>query len=141
MVEAALSTSSQTPKRGEVWLVDLNPGIGSEQDKVRPAVVVSSDRTEVLEANVLVVGSDGVGVLPVKLVATITDWKDYFGRNIWHIPLDPTQQNGLTKKSAVDTLQMRSLDRKRFLRKLGALSADTMEEVAAAIAAVVEYQP
>ena len=122
-------------------MVDLNPKIGAEQDKVRPAVVVSSDAAAVLEAHVLVVGSDGVGVLPVKLVATITDWKDYFAKNIWHVPLEPTAENGLRKKSAVDAIQMRSLDRSRFLRKLGVLPADTMEEIAAAIASVVEYQP
>jgi len=39
------------PKRGEVWLVNLDPTVGAEIRKTRPAVVVSSD---------------AVGILPVK---------------------------------------------------------------------------
>jgi mRNA interferase MazF len=40
----------------------------------------------------------------------------------------------------VDVLQLRGLDTQRFVRRLGRLTADQMEEVAAAIAAIVEYQ-
>lgn len=37
-----------TPIRGEVWLVNLDPTIGVEIRKVRPAVVVSRDAIGVL---------------------------------------------------------------------------------------------
>jgi mRNA interferase MazF len=46
-----LTTSQTLPKRGEVWLVNLDPTVGAEIRKTRPAVVVSSD---------------AVGILPVK---------------------------------------------------------------------------
>jgi len=87
----------------------------------------------------VVVGSDAVGRLPIKLVAPITDWKEYFAPNIWHVRIDPDLANGLTKVSAVDTLQLRGMDRQRFIRKLGQVSAPTLEEIVLAIAAIIEY--
>lgn len=51
----------------EIWKVDFNPTIGAEIQKQRPALVISAD---------------AIGVLPIKLVALITDWKPYFKSNI-----------------------------------------------------------
>jgi len=48
------SPEPSTPQRGEIWLVNFDPTIGAEIRKTRPAVVVSSD---------------AVGRLPIKLVA------------------------------------------------------------------------
>lgn len=80
-----------------------------------------------------------MGVLPVKLVAPLTDWKPRYANNIWHVELMPTSQNGLSKPSAVDTLQIRGVDVQRFIRKIGRVSPRLMDEIAAAIAAVVEF--
>jgi mRNA interferase MazF len=114
----------ESPQRGEVWLVNFDPTIGSEIRKVRPAVVVSSNT---------------IGRLPIKLVAPITDWKDAFGRNSWHLKLEPNVTNGLAKVSAVDTLQLRGVDEQRFVRRLGRIEDEKMIRIAAAIALVVEY--
>lgn len=113
------------PRRGDLWLVNLDPTIGAEIKKRRPAVVVNTD---------------AVGRLPIKLIAPITGWKVSFAQSIWHVGIDPDSQNGLTKKSAVDTLQLRGVDTKRLIKKLGVVSATTMQEIAAAIASVVEYE-
>jgi mRNA interferase MazF len=113
------------PKRGEVWLVNLDPTVGAEIRKTRPAVVVSSD---------------AVGILPVKLIAPITDWQDRYAHTSWHVRIDPDVSNGLSKASAVDALQLRGVDRRRLVKKLGRLSAATMGEIAAVIASIVEYQ-
>ncbi len=120
-----MSTNPPLPKRGEVWLVNFDPTLGAEIKKTRPAVVVSSD---------------AIGKLPIKLIAPITDWKAYFNQNLWHVRIEPDSTNGLAKVSAVDTLQLRGVDIQRFIRKLGQLSETTMAEIAAAVAAVVEYQ-
>jgi mRNA interferase MazF len=120
----SLSTSPPAPKRGEIWLVSFDPTIGAEIKKTRPAVVISSD---------------AVGRLPVKLVAPLTDWKDYYAANIWHVRLDPDATNGLSKVSAVDTLQLRGMDRQRFIRKLGNTTPMQLEEIVLAVAAVIEY--
>ena len=113
------------PKRGEIWLVNLDPTVGAEIQKTRPAIIISSDY---------------IGKLPLKLVVPITDWKDSFVSYIWHIRLDPTNENGLTKPSAADALQARSLDTRRFVRKIGTLLELDLQEIARAIAAIIEYQ-
>lgn len=120
-----MSTNPPLPKRGEVWLVNFDPTLGAEIKKIRPAVMVSSD---------------AIGKLPIKLIAPITDWKAYSNQNMWHVKIEPDTTNGLAKVSAVDTLQLRGVDMQRFIRKLGQVSETTMAEIAAAVAAVVEYQ-
>jgi mRNA interferase MazF len=90
-----LSINTNVPKSGEIWLVNFDPTLGSEIKKVRPAIVVSSDV---------------IGKLPIKLVAPITDWKPLFAQNLWHIKIEPDISNGLTKVSAVDALQLRGVD-------------------------------
>ncbi len=119
------SIDFKTPKRGEIWLVDFNPTRGAEIQKQRPAIVMSSD---------------AIGRLPIKLVAPITGWKPVFAGNLWHVRMIPDQRNGLEKVSAVDVLQLRGVDVERFIRCLGRAAPGIIEEVAAAIAAVVEYQ-
>lgn len=112
-------------RRGEIWRVNLDPTIGAEIRKTRPVVVVNSD---------------AIGALPIKLVAPITEWKDHWTRNIWHVRVIPDSANGLEKVSAVDALQLRGVDTQRFVEKLGTVSPAVMRSIAAAIAAVVEYQ-
>ncbi|MCX6032967.1 MAG: type II toxin-antitoxin system PemK/MazF family toxin [Chloroflexi bacterium] len=120
-----MSINPNTPKRGEIWLVDFNPTRGAEIQKQRPAIVVNSD---------------AIGKLPIKLVAPITGWKPAFASNLWHVRVVPDRLNGLDKESAVDVLQLRGVDMQRFIRYVGRVAPTVMEEVAAAIAAVVEYQ-
>ena len=111
-------------KRGEIWLVNLDPTLGAEIQKTRPIVVINSD---------------SIGALPIRLVAPITEWKDYFSGNIWHVKLEPNSVNGLTKPSAVDTLQLRGIDTLRFIRKLGEVSPQMMKAIVVAITAVIQY--
>lgn len=117
-------TNSPSPKRGDIWLANFDPTVGAEIKKIRPAVVVSSD---------------GVGKLPIKLVAPITDWKEYYIGNIWHVRIDPDIANSLTKVSAVDVLQLRGMDLQRFIRKIGEVSSITLDEIVTAIAAIIDY--
>jgi mRNA interferase MazF len=117
-------TTNPLPRRGDVWLVNFDPTVGTEIRKIRPAVVISSD---------------AVGRLPIKLIASITDWKDYFGNNFWHVRIEPDANNGLTKASAIDTLQLRGMDTQRFIRQLGEISESQMTEITLAIVTLIEY--
>lgn len=111
-------------QRGEIWLVNLDPTVGAEIRKTRPVVVISSD---------------AVGTLPIRLVAPLMGWKEHFVGNVWHIKLLPDSRNRLTKTSAVDTLQLRGVDTQRFIQKLGSVSPTVMRSIIEAIAAVIEY--
>lgn len=90
---------TNTPKRGEIWLINFDPTVGAEIRKTRPGVIISSD---------------AMGKLPIKLTAPITEWKNYFTGNLWHVKVEPDDSNSLTKISAIDTLQIRGIDIKRF---------------------------
>ena len=112
--------------RGDIWQVDLHGSVGNEIRYERPVVVVTPDE---------------IGMLPLAIVCPITEWKDYFADNVWHVKLEPNQTNGLTKVSAVDALQLRSLsmDTQRFLWKRGRVSSSQiMDSISMAIAAVTQ---
>jgi mRNA interferase MazF len=88
----------------------------------------------------VVISSDAVGRLPIKIVAPVTEWKDYFRSNVWHVRLDPGGDNGVTKTSAVDALQVKSVAVDRFVSRLGRCSAAVVEEIVAAVPLVIEYE-
>lgn len=114
-----------SPRRGEIWRVKFDPTQGAELRKTRPAVVISSDE---------------IGILPIKLVAPITGWKEAFETNLWHVRIDPDDENGLDKPSAVDALQIRSVAIERFVERVGMVPSETLSEVTAAVAAVIEHE-
>ena len=113
------STILPNPRRGEVWDVNFDPTIGTEIQKIRPAVVININSIRHLQ---------------------ITSWKVRFSGKIWFVKVRPDNANGLTMESAVDTLQMRGVDTRRFLAKRGRLTATLMAEISGAIAAIIDYQ-
>jgi mRNA interferase MazF len=109
--------------RGEIWLINLDLTMGAEIKKTRPAVIVSSD---------------AIGVLPLKVIVPLTDWKDRFNIAHWMVLVEPSAQNGLDKPSAADAFQVRSLAQERFVRRLGQMEDKQMSEIAQALALVLE---
>jgi len=88
--------------RGEVWLINLDPAIGSEIKKTRPAVVVNDD---------------AIGILPLKVIVPITEWKDRYSVAPWMVQLEADTESGLSKPSAADAFQVRSVAQERFVRQ------------------------
>jgi len=91
-------------RQRDIWLVNLDPTIGSEIRKTRPCVIV---------------GDDAIGVLPLKLVAPITDLKERYHRVPWMVVLTPDIVNNLAKPSALDLFQVRCLSEERLVCKIG----------------------
>ena len=110
------------PKRGEIWLVDFDPSVGAEIRKIRPAVVISVD---------------SIGRLPLRVVVPITDWKPQYLSFPWFTSLPATKVNGLSKDSGADAFQVKSLSETRFVRLLGTITPDQMEDIASAVALCV----
>lgn len=106
------------PRRGEVWLVDFDPAIGAEIQKLRPAVVISMD---------------SIGRLPLRMVVPVTDWKPLYASFPWFVELPATTSNGLTKDSGADCFQTKSVSETRFVRQLGNITASQLVEIALAI--------
>ena len=69
-------------KQGEIWLVSLDPTIGAEIKKTRPAIIVNDNN---------------LGRLPLKIIVPVTDWKDRYAVAPWMVKLTPDPQNKLTK--------------------------------------------
>jgi mRNA interferase MazF len=89
---------------------------------------------------VVVVGDDRIGKLGLSIVVPITDWKEHYARAPWMVRLDPAVENGLTKPSAGDAFQVRSISHERLLTRLGVVSADLVDALAVAIALCVGYR-
>ena len=110
-------------RQGEIWEINLSPTIGAEIKKKRPAVIVNDD---------------AIGILPLKVIAPITAWKDRYSGAIWMVRVEPDNENKLKKSSAIDTFQIRSISTKRFLRKVGSVSSLVSDEIKMAIKAVID---
>ncbi|MFO7650063.1 MAG: type II toxin-antitoxin system PemK/MazF family toxin [bacterium] len=111
--------------RGEVWFINLDPTVGSEIRKTRPAVIVSDD---------------GVGALPLRVVVPITEWKDRYAGAPWFVKLLPSAESGLAKQSAADAFQVRSVACQRFVRRLGLLTPAQMADLGRALADVLAIE-
>jgi len=110
-------------KQGEIWEINLNPTVGAEIKKKRPAVIINDD---------------AIGILPLKVIVPITEWKDRFQGAIWMVKIEPNSENKLTKSSVIDTFQIRSVSTKRFLSKTGSVSKKELDEIKTAIKAVID---
>jgi mRNA interferase MazF len=110
-------------KRGEIWLVNLDPTIGSDIKKTRPAVIISSDL---------------VGILPLKIIVPFTGWKARYESAAWMVRIDPDDINGLSKLSASDALQVRSVSQQRLIKRLGALTPFQVAQIVQAVVNVLQ---
>lgn len=116
------SKSSPRPVRGEIWKLRFDPSKGAEIGKTRPAVVVNPA---------------SIGRLPLRIVVPITEWDPKYAAIPWLVHLRPTRRNGLTKPSAADCFQVKSVSIGRFVSRLGVLGAEDIEEISAGIALCV----
>jgi mRNA interferase MazF len=113
-------------RRGEVWLINLDPTIGAELKKTRPAVIVNDN---------------AVGLLPLKVIVPLTTWKEHYRQAPWLVRIEPHPDNGLDKPSAADAFQVRSLSQERLVRRLGRLTAAEMKSISTALALVLNIEP
>lgn len=101
-------------KQNEVWLINLDPTIGAEIKKTRPAIIVNDN---------------SLGKLPLKIIVPITDWKDRYEIAPWMIKIEPDRKHGLTKESSADCFQIRSVSQDRFVKRLGEINDSIMDEI------------
>lgn len=112
-------------KRGMVIDINLNPVKGSETGKIRPCVVVTNDVYNQL--------------IPVIQIVPITSWNEKKSQIQTNISLEPSKENGLTKKSIADCLQTRPIDYKYRLVKIrGQISNNNLLEIDRALKLVFD---
>jgi mRNA interferase MazF len=109
--------------QGEIWEVEFMPQRGVEIGKTRPAVVVNS-----LAA----------GILPLRIVVPITDWKPAYSRYFWFTLLAPSLSNGLQKLSGADAFQVKSVSTDRFVQKIGVVLPRELQSILEAVVLCLE---
>lgn len=110
--------SAGYPRRGEIYLTALDPAIGREIQKTRPALVIQNDVSNRLSE--------------VTIVAPITSTVR-FPLNPVHVLLSAGQATGLSVTSVAVFSQIRAVDRLRLIRRLGIVDTGIMEQVDEAI--------
>lgn len=104
-----------TCKRGEIWLVNFNPGRGSEQKGLRPALIIQNDT--------------GNQYASTTVVAAITTTIKRYPVTV----LISRREGGLKESSTVNLAQILTIDKGRLIKRLGQLGDDKMHEVDEAI--------
>jgi mRNA interferase MazF len=101
-------------QRGEVWKVDIPFAPGHAQAGERPAVIVQADPFIVTLPTVLIVPFTG-SQRAMRFTGTVL--------------VQPDGQNGLTAPSVALVFQMRVLDQRNCLQRLGILDAATLDQI------------
>jgi mRNA interferase MazF len=104
----------EPPRRGEVFLADLEPVVGSEQNGRRPFLVLSIRQMNAAPAG-----------LAIGLPLTTTD-----GSSKLHVRIDPAE-SGLSRVSYAMPEMVRSVSTLRFRKQVGRVPIETVETASA----------
>ena len=95
-------------------MVNLSPTVGAEITKTGPCVILSSNE---------------IGILPLKVIAPITDYKAHYDSTPWMVTLFPNRINNLSKKSVIDVFQLRSVSQSRLIKIIGKVTEEEFLKV------------
>lgn len=97
----------------EIWIADLNPGIGTETGKIRPVIVVQTDLLNKEHPSTIVCPIT-TNVKPDSEILRVHLKKSRFG---------------LKEDCDIMIDQVRSIDNKRLMRKVGRVDSNTADKV------------
>ena len=100
-------------KRGNIFLVDLNPVVGTEQAGIRPALIIQIDRANVSSPHTIIIP------LTTRIRETILPS---------HVKI-PDGVGGLTEDSILLCEQIRVIDKKRLVRRIGNIKEEYLRKV------------
>jgi len=104
------------PKRGEIWLISLEPVVGHEIGRTRPALVVSNNRNNQF--------ADTITVLPItSKTEKIYPFETFLSKGETKLPKD----------SKVKCNQIRTVDKKRLVKFLSRISEERLWKVEQAL--------
>jgi mRNA interferase MazF len=106
------------PRRGEIYLVALDPTVGHEIRKTRPALVVQNDITNEFAGTTIVAPITSTVRLPLSPT---------------HVLIPEGVPSGLDVISVAQIEQSRTVDQRRLMKQLGHLDPNSMPIVDEAI--------
>ncbi len=113
-------------KKFEIWLANLQPGIGTEPGKIRPVLVVQTDFLNDIEH-------------PSTLICPLTS---KIKKNAYPLRVFMNADEGnLIQNSDILIDQLRAIDNRRFIRLLSVLPEDLKVKVVKAIKIVLDVEP
>ena len=101
-------------KRGEIWLATLDPTIGSEIRKARPCVIISpAEMHDYLRTVIVAPMTTGSRPAPFRIAVSFEG-----------------------KKGLILLDQIRTLDKSRLVKRLGAVTSKTLSDILATLQVV-----
>ena len=113
-------------KQYEVWLADLNPQVGTETGKVRPVLIIQTDLLNKIPH---------LSTLIFPLTTNIT-----IGASILRVSVKKGTAN-LHQDCDIMIDQMRAIDNKRLIKKIGNLPWQIVEQVKENILIILDINP
>lgn len=113
-----------SPKRGEVWLSNLNPTQGSEQAGIHPVIIFQNDLVSQFSTTSIAIPlttNQRRANLPLCLMIE-------------------RGNGGLTEDSVALCFQMRTLDKTRLISKLGQLKPELIEQLEEVVLLTLGYE-
>lgn len=111
-------------KQFDIWVADLNPVGETVPGKIRPVVVLQTN-------NLNKVGHPSTIILPITSVV-------FKESELLRINLLPDAENGLEKESAILIDQLRAIDNKKLINKIGKVSVSLHQRIKKAISIVLD---
>lgn len=108
-------------KRGDTFLVDLNPVVGAEQAGIRPALVIQIDKANAASPHTVIIPFT-TRIREVKLPS--------------HVRI-PAGAGGLAEESILLCEQIRVIDKRRLVRKIGSIGEEHLKEAGIAVKVIL----
>ncbi len=109
-------------KQQDIYLVDLNPIKGSEQSGVRPVVIISGDTM-----------NEHLGVC---IVCPLSGKVKHYASCVI---IKKSAKNKLAQDSEAIPFQIRAVSKERFLKKIGVISSEELEQIFQGLIDVLRY--
>ena len=105
---------NKLPKRGEIWLIQFDPKVGSEQGGTRPGVILQND-----------LGNEHSSTTIVAALTTTLRQMPI------HVYLD--KASGVNRPSMLLLEQIHTIDKQRLVKKLGGIREEKFKEILEAV--------
>ncbi len=104
-------------KRFEIWLVALDPTLGSEIQKTRPCVIISPNEMNLLRTVIIAPLTSKGFDFPMRIKINFED-----------------------KEGLILLDQIRSVDKQRLVKKIGTIEPKTAEDICLKLQEIFEYE-
>ncbi|HHP7229775.1 MAG TPA: type II toxin-antitoxin system PemK/MazF family toxin [Xenococcaceae cyanobacterium] len=101
---------------GTIWLVNFEPSIGTEIQKTRPALIISSSDFNQIRKKVTLLPITSRVIDNSKIAPVV-------------VKVKPNKSNGLSKNSTIIVIEPNTFDKQRLIKFLGKIDSKILKEV------------